>query len=79
MKELISIADKSKTIPKTKKSQNTSVKPWFDNCKDAIKTRKKDERQSGKHPHEIISAVASSTKRIRQLQDKVKTLTKYYI
>jgi hypothetical protein len=63
MKELISIADKSKTIPKTKKSQNTSAKPWFDNCKDAIKTRKKDERQSGKHPHEIISAVASSSKR----------------
>jgi hypothetical protein len=30
MKELISIADKSKIIPKTKKSQNTPVKPWSD-------------------------------------------------
>jgi hypothetical protein len=46
---VISIADE--TIPKTSTNPKHPSKPWFnDDCKDAIKNRKKAERRFGKHP-----------------------------
>ena len=46
---VISIADE--TIPKTSTNPKDPGKPWFnDDCKDAIKHRKKAERQFVKHP-----------------------------
>ena len=46
---VISIADE--TIPKTSTNPKHPGKPWFnDECKDAIKNRKKAERRLGKHP-----------------------------
>ena len=45
---VISIADE--TIPKTSTNPKHPGKPWFnDECKDAIKYRKKAERRFGKH------------------------------
>ena len=46
---VISIADE--TIPKTSTNPKHPGKPWYnDECKDAIKNRKKAERRFGKHP-----------------------------
>jgi hypothetical protein len=49
---VISIADK--TIPNT---STNPTHPWFnDECKDAIKNRKKAERRFGNHPTSAIFA-----------------------
>ena len=45
---VISIADE--TIPKTSTNPKHPSNPCFNDCKDAIKNRKKAERQFGKHP-----------------------------
>ena len=46
---VLSAADR--TIPKTSTNPKSKSKPWYDNdCKNAIKDRKKAERQFNKHP-----------------------------
>ena len=59
-KTVISIADE--TIPKTSTNPKHPGKPWYnDECKDAIKNRKKAERRFGKHPTSAISASSGRT------------------